>query len=183
MAALEGARTFQLVVAATRKMGIGKAGETLPGPCILYTCLKLCYIYSLSVVEPSCDDAGTMPWRLPSDMAYFKELTSRTADPSKQNAVVMGRKTWESIPIKFRPLAGRVNIVLSRSATSDENCAASGNGGHTDRVSEKPLSWSYNNHNSAGAYAHLCPGMDISGSKAGRQSRLQPGHCNEPAGS
>ena len=42
MAALEGARTFQLVVAATRKMGIGKAGETLPGPCILFTCLKLC---------------------------------------------------------------------------------------------------------------------------------------------
>ena len=78
-------------------------------------------------------------------MAYFKELTSRTADPSKQNAVVMGRKTWESIPTKFRPLAGRVNIVLSRSAASDENCAASGNGGHADKVSELPLSSSYKN--------------------------------------
>lgn len=42
--------------------------------------------------------SGTLPWNLPGDMAYFKELTSRTRDPQRQNAVVMGRKTWESIP-------------------------------------------------------------------------------------
>jgi dihydrofolate reductase/thymidylate synthase len=51
-------------------------------------------------------------------MKYFKELTSKTTDPSKKNAVIMGRKTWESIPDKFRPLPGRVNFILSRSATS-----------------------------------------------------------------
>lgn len=49
-------------------------------------------------------------------MAYFKNLTSEVQDASKQNAVIMGRKTWESIPAKFRPLPGRMNIVLSRSA-------------------------------------------------------------------
>ena len=61
-------------------------------------------------------------------MAYFKELTSRTVDPAKQNAVIMGRKTWESIPPKFRPLAGRLNIVLSRSEAQDENSAGAANG-------------------------------------------------------
>lgn len=62
--------------------------------------------------------AGGLPWKIPADLAYFKELTVRTSDPAKQNAVIMGRKTWESIPQKFRPLAGRLNIVLSRSAAN-----------------------------------------------------------------
>jgi len=48
-------------------------------------------------------------------MAYFKKLTSVTSHHTLVNAVVMGRKTWESIPEKFRPLPGRLNIVLSRS--------------------------------------------------------------------
>ena len=61
-------------------------------------------------------------------MAYFKELTVRTLDPAKQNAVIMGRRTWESIPQKFRPLAGRLNIVLSRSDAQDENSASAANG-------------------------------------------------------
>lgn len=58
---------------------------------------------------------GQLPWKLPGDMAYFRELTSRTRDSTKQNAVIMGRKTWDSIPAKFKPLKGRINIVLSRS--------------------------------------------------------------------
>jgi dihydrofolate reductase/thymidylate synthase len=70
---------------------------------------------------------GSMPWKLSGDMAYFKALTSRTADPAKRNAVIMGRKTWESIPERHRPLPGRLNIVLSRSAPpADENAASGG---------------------------------------------------------
>jgi len=49
---------------------------------------------------------GTLPWRCPSDMCRFRELTMG-------HPVVMGRNTWESIPDKFRPLPGRRNIVLS----------------------------------------------------------------------
>ena len=57
---------------------------------------------------------GSMPWSLPKDMQYFKQLTSTTRSKGSQNAVVMGRKTWDSIPAKFRPLARRVNVVISR---------------------------------------------------------------------
>jgi dihydrofolate reductase len=50
--------------------------------------------------------AGGIPWQLPEDMAHFKELTMG-------HTVVMGRRTWESLPAKFRPLPGRKNVVLT----------------------------------------------------------------------
>ena len=50
---------------------------------------------------------GAIPWRLPEDMARFKDLTLG-------HTVVMGRRTWESLPLKFRPLPGRRNVVLTR---------------------------------------------------------------------
>lgn len=48
-----------------------------------------------------------IPWRLPEDMAHFKATTLG-------HPVVMGRKTWDSLPARFRPLAGRRNIVVTR---------------------------------------------------------------------
>ncbi|HEX5659354.1 MAG TPA: dihydrofolate reductase [Polyangiales bacterium] len=56
--------------------------------------------------------AGTLPWRLPAEMARFKRITTE-APTGQRNAVIMGRKTYESILPKFRPLSGRVNVVLS----------------------------------------------------------------------
>ena len=50
---------------------------------------------------------GSMPWHLPEDLAHFKQLT-------QGSPVVMGRKTWDSLPPKFRPLPGRLNIVVTR---------------------------------------------------------------------
>ncbi|CAH1425899.1 unnamed protein product [Lactuca virosa] len=78
-----GRRSYEVVVAATKTMGIGKDGK--------------------------------LPWRLPSDLKFFKNLTMTTADPAKKNAVIMGRKTWESIPVQHRPLPGRLNVILTRS--------------------------------------------------------------------
>jgi len=46
-------------------------------------------------------------WHLPGDLPRFKALTMG-------HAVIMGRKTWDSLPERFRPLPGRRNIVLSR---------------------------------------------------------------------
>ncbi|KAL3012646.1 hypothetical protein AAZX31_06G010300 [Glycine max] len=62
---------------------------------------------------------GKLPWRLPTDLKFFKEITMKTSDPGKKNAIVMGRKTWESIPLEYRPLSGRLNVVLTRSGSFD----------------------------------------------------------------
>ncbi|EPS68164.1 bifunctional dihydrofolate reductase-thymidylate synthase, partial [Genlisea aurea] len=75
-------RTYQVVVAATPDMGIGKDGK--------------------------------LPWKLPGDLKFFKDITSNTSDCNKRNAVIMGRKTWESIPARFQPLPNRLNVVLTR---------------------------------------------------------------------
>lgn len=53
---------------------------------------------------------GTLPWHLPEDLAFFREQT-------RGHAVVMGRKQWESLPERVRPLPGRRNIVLTRDAS------------------------------------------------------------------
>jgi dihydrofolate reductase len=57
---------------------------------------------------------GTMPWHLPEDLAHFKQLTLGAP-------VIMGRKTWDSLPPRFRPLPGRTNIVVTRQPDWKEN--------------------------------------------------------------
>ena len=59
--------------------------------------------------------AGRLPWHLPEDLALFRELTTGST-------VVMGRRTWESLPDRFRPLPGRTNVVL----TTDPDWSADG---------------------------------------------------------
>jgi dihydrofolate reductase len=59
--------------------------------------------------------AGRLPWHLPEDLALFRGLTTGAT-------VVMGRRTWESLPERFRPLPGRTNVVL----TSDPGWSADG---------------------------------------------------------
>lgn len=55
---------------------------------------------------------NAMPWSIPEDLVHFRRVTGASR-------VVMGRRTWESLPVRFRPLPGRANVVLSRSADFD----------------------------------------------------------------
>ena len=59
---------------------------------------------------------GVMPWHLPEDLAHFKRVTLN-------HPVVMGRRTWDSIPPRFRPLPGRTNIVITRQEDWNETGA------------------------------------------------------------
>ena len=64
---------------------------------------------------------GAMPWHLPEDLAHFKHTTLN-------HPVIMGRKTWDSLPARFRPLPGRRNIVVTRQENLSQiglQCASS----------------------------------------------------------
>ncbi|KAG9674861.1 Peroxin-3, partial [Aureobasidium melanogenum] len=106
-----------LIVATTAKNGIGKNG-TLPWPMLKK---EMAYFARVTKRVPG---AASMP-----DTSLLAETSSQLSDSSEvaataniqppQNVVVMGRKTWESIPPKFRPLPQRTNVVISRSKKLD----------------------------------------------------------------
>ncbi|CCV01781.1 dihydrofolate reductase [Invertebrate iridescent virus 22] len=60
---------------------------------------------------------NTLPWKLKEELKHFQNVTTSTQDSSKKNAVIMGRKTWDSIPNKFKPLKNRINIIVSTTLT------------------------------------------------------------------
>ena len=63
---------------------------------------------------------GSMPWHLPEDLAHLKRSTMGSP-------VIMGRKTWDSIPLRFRPLQGRTNVVITRQSDWREDGALPAN--------------------------------------------------------
>lgn len=81
---------------------------------------------------------GTIPWYLPPDLKYFHTITMETSSDGAINAVIMGKNTWYSLP--KRPLAGRINVVLTSSETGDiEDITAAG--GHVCRSLEEALAY------------------------------------------
>jgi dihydrofolate reductase len=60
---------------------------------------------------------GDIPWHIKEDMHYFRELTTSNTNG---NVVIMGRKTWQSLPNRFKPLKDRINIVVTSSTESYE---------------------------------------------------------------
>ncbi|KAG7189134.1 hypothetical protein KM043_008702 [Ampulex compressa] len=72
----------------------------------------------LNLIAATCENMGigingTLPWRLKGEMAFFTRMTTNTEDNKKKNVVLMGRRTWECIPKKYKPLRDRVNMVLT----------------------------------------------------------------------
>jgi dihydrofolate reductase len=61
---------------------------------------------------------GSLPWRLPKDLKFFAQITKFTKDKTKSNCVLIGRKTWFSLPNLFRPLPNRINIIISNTINS-----------------------------------------------------------------
>jgi dihydrofolate reductase len=66
-----------------------------------------------------------LPWpRITKDMDFFRNITIGTHEHTEasgtQNCVIMGRKTWDSIPSKFRPLPNRRNVIISRTMTYED---------------------------------------------------------------
>ena len=73
-------------------------------------------VYIIVAVEKSfgIGKDGKMPWDLKSDMKHFRNVTVKTEDQKRKNAVIMGSTTWNSLPEKFRPLPNRINVILTR---------------------------------------------------------------------
>lgn len=57
---------------------------------------------------------GKIPWHIPGDMQHFFKITTTTRDAQKENAIIMGRNTWDSLPQK--PLSKRRNVIISNSS-------------------------------------------------------------------
>jgi len=72
--------------------------------------IKLSLIVAMCNLNRGIGINGSIPWRLPKDMKFFAKVTTHTKNPSKLNAVVMGRLTWLSIPKHLRPLPNRINV-------------------------------------------------------------------------
>jgi dihydrofolate reductase len=84
---------------------------------------------SVKLIVAMCKNNGIgienkIPWRISEDMNYFSKKTSGlygtliSSERIKKNAVIMGRNTWESLPKKYKPLPNRVNIILSKNAST-----------------------------------------------------------------
>lgn len=70
--------------------------------------MKISLIYARAA-NGVIGQGGAMPWHLPEDLAHFRRATGG-------HPVIMGRKTWDSLPARFRPLPGRRNLVVTRQA-------------------------------------------------------------------
>jgi dihydrofolate reductase/thymidylate synthase len=77
--------------------------------------MAMCHNTNINLIFACTFDGGigynnSLPWNIPQELKKFRNITTNTKDATKQNAVIMGRKTWESIG---KPLNNRLNIILT----------------------------------------------------------------------
>lgn len=89
---------------------------TIPLPAGAMTELSLNLIVAFCA-NRGIGHQGSIPWTLKKDMSHFSKITKQTDNPNSMNAVIMGRKTWDSLPNKFKPLPGRYNVVLTKNTS------------------------------------------------------------------
>ena len=94
-----------IVVAVTEEWGIGRAGELPWHPKRL--ALDLAFLKHVTSTQYALEDGGS----------NRVSVTFAPPPGDARNAVIMGRRTWESLPPRFRPMEGRVNIVVTRNVT------------------------------------------------------------------
>lgn len=84
-------------------------------------------IFNLVICSDSHYGIGlknNIPWKLLKDLKYFKDITTNKKDNNKQNIVIMGNNTYNSIPDAYKPLKDRINIILSKSTKPTEDMAS-----------------------------------------------------------
>ncbi|XP_053694413.1 dihydrofolate reductase [Sabethes cyaneus] len=72
----------------------------------------------INLIAAVCENGGIgikgdLPWKLKKELKYFSRVTKKVSNPSKRNAIIMGRKTYFGVPENKRPLPERLNIVLT----------------------------------------------------------------------
>ncbi len=81
---------------------------------VTFSCIAAGVAYGEEDWKWAIGNNGEIPWRCQPDIIYFNKMTVTTESEVRANVVVMGRKTWESIPDKFRPLDDRLNCIISQ---------------------------------------------------------------------
>ena len=82
---------------------------------------KFSIVVSVHMPSNGIGKDNQLPWKLKEDMKFFKDTTTTTSSSDFKNVVIMGRNTWESLPVKFRPLPDRINVVLSKNESLRES--------------------------------------------------------------
>ena len=99
---------------------------------------KLNFVVAYTFGKQYIGNNGTIQWHIPEDMKHFKELTKPKPNEYPFSIVIMGRKTWESIPENRKPLADRFNIIISNNKDyiDRENAKYNGNNNRNNNITD-----------------------------------------------
>ncbi|KAK9691058.1 hypothetical protein RND81_09G173200 [Saponaria officinalis] len=85
----------------------------------MIVCRRTYQVVVAATREGGLGKDGKMAWHIPTDSRFFEDVTTKTSNPEKMNAVIMGRKSWDAVPPDYRPFCGRINVIVTRSLNFD----------------------------------------------------------------